>query len=71
MVATADIDVSDPVTYGTDSVYALRFTIEHSIPQSGIIALYIPKQFGIDSNKILKRSNLCTKHDYLYCTGIP
>ena len=71
VTATAAIEVSNPVTYGADSVYVLRFMIDHSVPKSGIIALDIPQPFGIDDRKILQTSALCQKNDLFFCTSIP
>jgi hypothetical protein len=44
------IEVTNPINYGTNSIYTLKFITENDIPANGFIRVKAPTQIGIDIN---------------------
>lgn len=59
ITASGAVQVTSPVTYGTESIYTITITAENAIPPNGYIVVYIPPQIGADVNTI-KATGTCT-----------
>jgi len=58
VIPTGEIEVIDPVTYGDDSTYILKFLCESMVPKGGRIDIYIPEPFEIREN-VVTSSGTC------------
>ena len=48
--SSKDMEISNPVTNGLDSIYTLTFITENDIPANGFIQVIAPSQITIDIN---------------------
>lgn len=58
--AVADIEVSNAVTYGRDSIYTLKFRCDHLIPMNGFIKVTVPPSVVLHESYTLARGSCST-----------
>ena len=63
------INVSDPVTLGSDSIYSLVFKTENKVPKNGEIHIEIPPDLKITSEK-MKSEGVCKQDVNFVCSQV-
>ena len=58
VISTGPIEADDPVTWGSDTTYTLKFYCESMVPKRGRIEIFIPEPFEIFED-IVTSSGTC------------